>query len=74
MIFVKMVEKPSGTTITKNQQKVSVMFFLYFTICVSSKSGSGDNIFPSSNLEFGEVVSCVIRIILSTLFHNPTQQ
>ena len=51
MIFVKMGENPSGITITKNQENVSLMFCICFTTCVSSKSGLGDKMFPSSNLE-----------------------
>ena len=59
MNFVKMGENPSGTTITKIQENVSLMFFICFTTCVSSKSGLGDKMFPSSNLEVqGSCIMC----------------
>ena len=58
MIFVKMGENPSGITITKIQENVSLMFCICFTTCVSSKSGLGDKMFPSSNLE--EQGSCIL--------------
>ena len=60
MIFVKMGENPSGITITKNQENVSLMFCICFTTCVSSKSGLGDKMFPSSNLEVQG--SCIQKI------------
>ena len=47
------------------------MTLLCFTTCGSSKSGLGDKMFPSSNLEVGEVVSCVWWDELITLFVNP---
>ena len=66
MNFVKMGENPSGITITKIQENVSLMFFICFTTCVSSKSGLGDKMFPSSNPEVQG--SCIQKI------SNPSQQ
>ena len=60
MIFVKMGENPSGITITKIQENVYQMIYIYFTTCVSSKSGLGDKMFPSSNLEVQG--SCIQKI------------
>ena len=55
-----MGENPSGITITKIQENVSLMFCICFTTCVSSKSGLGDKMFPSSNLEVQG--SCIQKI------------
>ena len=65
MNFVKMGENPSGITITKNQENVYQMIYIYFTTCVSSKSGLGDKMCPSSNLvEQGSCILCDKNLLI----------
>ena len=65
MIFVKMGENPSGITITKNQENVYQMIYIYFTTRVSSKSGLGDKMFPPSNLvEQGSCILCDKNLLI----------